>query len=207
MTILYIEIIVWWLYNQGKSNTTWEFRISEIDLEQKHGVNESKEAAWKISAFELRKVCLANSRVPVVHCDPLHPRAHVQVFGAVQVPPFWQVLAHTAVQANKKYHNIKNRDAKTKAYSALIHPILEYSTPVCPPYEWQHFNALKKVQRWVARRASGARWNRQHHCCSSPYPESCHELQWLTLQQRHFLPCQCQTEYTEWRGPERVWSE
>ena len=42
----------------------------------------------KISAFELRKVCLANSRVPVVHCDPLHPGVHVQVFGAVQVPPF-----------------------------------------------------------------------------------------------------------------------
>ena len=76
------------MYNQGRSSITWESHISEIDLEKKHGVNGSKEASRKISAFQLRKVCLANSRVPVVHCDPLHPEAHVQVFGAVQVPPF-----------------------------------------------------------------------------------------------------------------------
>jgi len=91
------KIIVWWLYNQGKSNVTWESHISEIDLEQKHGANWTKDASRKISVFELRKVCLDNSRVPVVHCVPLHPEAHVQVFGAVQVPPFWQGRAHTAV--------------------------------------------------------------------------------------------------------------
>ena len=67
---------------------TWGSHKSEIDLEQKRGVNSLKEASRKISAFKLRKVCLANSRVPVVHCIPLHPEAHVQVFGAVQVPPF-----------------------------------------------------------------------------------------------------------------------
>ena len=54
-----------------QSSITRESHISEIDLEQKHDVSESKEASRKISAFELRKVCLANSRVPVVHCDPL----------------------------------------------------------------------------------------------------------------------------------------
>ena len=76
---------------------TWESHISEIDLEQKHGVNSLKAASRKILAFNLRKVCLANSRVPVVHCVPLHPEAHMQVFGAVQVPPFRQGRAHTAV--------------------------------------------------------------------------------------------------------------
>ena len=71
----------------------------------------------------------------------------MQVFGAVQMPPFRQGLAHTAVQANTKYHNIKDRDANTKAYSALIHPILEYSTPVCALYEQQHIKALRKVKK------------------------------------------------------------
>ena len=43
MTILYIKIMVWCLYNQGKSSITWESHISEIDLEQKHGGNWSIE--------------------------------------------------------------------------------------------------------------------------------------------------------------------
>ena len=37
-------------------------------------------------------------------------------------------------------------DAKTKAYSALIRPTLEYSAPVWVPYEHQYTNALEKVQ-------------------------------------------------------------
>ena len=44
-----------------------------------------------------------------------------------------------------------HRDAKTKAYSALMCPILEYSVPVWAPYEQQHINALKKVQKQAAR--------------------------------------------------------
>ena len=72
---------------------------------------------WKISAFELRKVCLANSRVPVVHRDPLHPLAHVQVFGAVQVPPFWQGRTHTTVWANTKYHIIGSQDRDAKKHT------------------------------------------------------------------------------------------
>ena len=28
--------------------------------------------------------------VPVVHLEPVHPDAHAQVFGLVQVPPFEQ---------------------------------------------------------------------------------------------------------------------
>ena len=38
-----------------------------------------------------------------------------------------------------------HRDAKTKAYSALVRPILEYSAPVRAPHEQQHINALEKV--------------------------------------------------------------
>ncbi len=86
-----------------------------------------------------------------------------------------------------------HRDAKTKAYTALVRPILEYSAPVWAPHEHQHINALEKVQKRAARWAIGARWNRQLNCWSSPYSESCHDLQWLTLQQRHLLLCQCQT--------------
>ena len=29
-------------------------------------------------------------KVPVVHLVPVHPVAHLQVFGAIQVPPFEQ---------------------------------------------------------------------------------------------------------------------
>ena len=86
-----------------------------------------------------------------------------------------------------------HRDAKTKAYSALVRPILEYSAPVWAPHEQQHINALEKVQKRAARWAIGARWNRQINCWSSPYSESCHDLQWPTVQQCHLLLCQCQT--------------
>ena len=85
-----------------------------------------------------------------------------------------------------------HRDAKTKAYSALVRPILEYSAPVWAPHKQQHVNALEKVQKRAARWAIGAKWNRQLNCCSSLYLEPCHDLQWLTLQQRHLLLCQCQ---------------
>ena len=40
-----------------------------------------------------------------------------------------------------------HRDAKTKAYSALVRPILEYSAPVWALHEHQHINALQKVQK------------------------------------------------------------
>ena len=37
-------------------------------------------------------------KVPVVHLEPVHPAAHTQVFGLVQVPPFEQDvdLQHSA---------------------------------------------------------------------------------------------------------------
>ena len=82
---------------------------------------------------------------------------------------------------------------KFTAYTALVRPILEYSAPDWAPHEHQHINALEKVQERAARWAIGAKWNRQLNCWSSPYSESCHDLQWLTLQQRHLLLCQCQT--------------
>ena len=85
------------------------------------------------------------------------------------------------------------RDAKTRAYTALVRPILEYSVPVWAPHKQQHNDALEKVQSRAARWVSGTRWDRQRSCWSTPYPESCQDLQWLTLQQRRLLLCQCQT--------------
>ena len=89
----------------------------------------------------------------------------------------------------RDYH----RDAKTKIYSALVRPILEYSAPVWTPHEQQHINVLEKVQKRAARWVIGARWDRQLNCWSSPYSDSYHNLWWLTLQQHHLLLCQCQT--------------
>ena len=85
------------------------------------------------------------------------------------------------------------RDAKSRAYTALVRRILEYSAPVWAPHEQKHIDTLEKVQRRAARWVSGARWNKQHNSWSTSYSDSCHNFQWLTLHQRHLFLCHCQT--------------
>ena len=41
---------------------------------------------------------------PSLHIIPLHPIAHVQVFGWEQVPPFWQGIVQIAEQQNESGH-------------------------------------------------------------------------------------------------------
>ena len=84
-------------------------------------------------------------------------------------------------------------DAKSRAYTALVRPILEYAAPVWAPHEQKHIDALEKVQRRAARWVSGARWDKQHNSWSTSYSDSCHNLQWLTLHQRRLFLCHCQT--------------
>ena len=57
-----------------------------------------------------------------------------------------------------------HRDAKTRAYAALVHPILEYSVPVWAPHEQKHVDTMEKEQRRAARWVSGARWDNQRNC-------------------------------------------
>ena len=43
------------------------------------------------------------------------------------------------------------RDLKAKAYKTLVHPVLEYCSPILDPYESGHTPKVKKVQREAAR--------------------------------------------------------
>ena len=83
-----------------------------------------------------------------------------------------------------------SKTAKSKAYTGLVHPHLEYAAPVWSPHKVCDISNLEKVQKRAARWI-GAKWNRTQW--DKSYEECRHNLSWLTLTKRHeFLIC-CQT--------------
>ena len=84
-----------------------------------------------------------------------------------------------------------SRDAKTRAYCALVRPHLEYCAPAWNPYQLKDCAKLEKVQQRAARWV-GSQWDPSLKKWSKSYQEICAELHWPTLElRRQFLIC-CQ---------------
>ena len=84
-----------------------------------------------------------------------------------------------------------SKDAKAKAYTALVRPHLEYCAPVWSPHQKGVKDELENVQKRAARWIC-AKWDRSTFCWSKSYEDCRRELKWQTLQQRrHMLSC-CQ---------------
>ena len=71
--------------------------------------------------------------LPLSHCIPVHSTSHVQVSGAVQVPPFWQGLVHTAAIQKMKSHGTYLQLAFAWIPTAAIQHTLALGHTSCPP--------------------------------------------------------------------------
>ena len=84
------------------------------------------------------------------------------------------------------------RNAKIRAYTALVRPHLEYCAPVWTPNQQKLSCRLEKVQkraaRWICgvpRKSDGSGWTRS-------YSDLCSELNWMSLEQRRRFLIYCQ---------------
>ena len=85
-----------------------------------------------------------------------------------------------------------NRDAKKRAYLALVRPHLEFCSPAWTVHQKKDEDAIESVQRKAARWIC-AHWNPLTYTWSKTYEESCEELKWPTLRQRRRFLSACQT--------------
>ena len=79
-----------------------------------------------------------------------------------------------------------SKQAKARAYTALVRPHLETCSLVWTPYQRGALDDLEKVQNSAARWIC-AQWDNANYCWTKTYEECCYELNWATVHQRHLL--------------------
>ena len=84
-----------------------------------------------------------------------------------------------------------SKQAKSRAYVALVRPQLETSVPVWSPYDKVSCDSIEKVQKRAARWIC-AKWDKDSFQWSHSYDDCCLELGWQTLRQRRNLLICCQ---------------
>ena len=82
--------------------------------------------------------------------------------------------------------------AKSRAFTALVLPHLEFSVPVWSPHLKRDITNIENIQKRAARWIE-AKWSKDHHHWNKTYDECRHSLSWLTLQNRRRLLSCCQT--------------
>ncbi len=73
-----------------------------------------------------------------------------------------------------------SKQAKGRAYTALVRPHLETCAPVWTPYQKGAQDDLEKVQRYAARGIC-ARWDKENYCWTKTYEECLSQLNWATV--------------------------
>ena len=84
-----------------------------------------------------------------------------------------------------------SKQAKARAFTALVRPHLETCSPVWSPHQSGTQEELEKVQRSAARWIR-AKWDKVNHRWSKTYEECRSCLSWTTVRQRHLLLSCCQ---------------
>ena len=115
----------------------------------------------------------------------------------------WQAQVEGTVLKASRVLNLLRRtmkdcsmDAKKKAYTALVRPLLEYTAPVWSPYLHRDIDMLEKVQKRAVRWVCRTSWDTQHQRWFLSYSDLCYELKWISLHDRHTLLCHYQTYKT-----------
>ena len=84
-------------------------------------------------------------------------------------------------------------DAKKKAHTALVCPLLEYAAPAWSPHLHRDIDMLEKVQKRAARWVCATSWDSQHQRWFDSYSDLCHKLKLILLHDRCTLLCHQQT--------------
>ena len=183
------------------SNTTDCFILQE-DLSRLYTWTQRWQLALNLS--KCKAICISNKRKPPTHTYRLNnvTLEWVDTFKYLGVRidsklKWGEHITEATAKANQALNILRRtmygctKNAKKRAYTALVRPHLEYCAPVWNPYQQKDCETLEKVQRRAARWI-GASWDPQSMKWSKSYEKICDELHWLTLQlRRQFLIC-CQ---------------
>ncbi len=111
----------------------------------------------------------------------------------------WRDQVNHATSKATKILNLLKRNmhhssklAKSRAFTALVLPHLEFSVAVWSPHLKKDKTRLENVQKRAARWIE-AKWSKDHHCWNKSYDECLLSLSWLTLENRRTLHSCCQT--------------
>ncbi len=113
----------------------------------------------------------------------------------------WNDQTNHAVAKATKILNLLRRNlhhssktAKSRAFSALVRPHLEYSAPVWSPHTKINTTKLENFQKRAARWIE-AKWNRANYCWIKSYDNCRKSLSLLSLEDRRRLYWQCCQTY------------
>ncbi len=102
----------------------------------------------------------------------------------------WNDQTNHAVAKATKILNLLRRNlhhsSKSRAFSALVRPHLEYSAPVWSPHTKMNTTKLENVQKGAARWIE-AKWNKANYCWNKSYDDCRKSLSWLSLEDRRRL--------------------
>ena len=103
------------------------------------------------------------------------------------------VCAKASRTLNHLRHSLYTYPQSVKAtvYTCIVHPLLEYASPVWYLYSSGDIKQLGAVQRRAARWVCGSRWNGSQKCWLKSSDSCLNQLNWPTLHDRqkfHHLP-------------------
>ncbi len=79
--------------------------------------------------------------------------------------------AYTILNLLRRNLHHSSKTAKTKAYTGLVRPHLEYAAPVWSPHKACDISKLEKVQkraaRWIAAKWNSTQWDKSYKECNS----------------------------------------
>ena len=161
---------------------------------------------WQLhlNLSKCKAICISNKRSPpsaqyLINNVPLQWVDTFKYLGiTINQKLKWDDHSTNAVLKASRMLNLLRRNmrgcsksAKSKAYTALVRPHLEYCVPVWAPHTMKYQHALEKVQKRAARWIC-AKWDRSTYRWTKSYDECCNILGWTSLQVRRDILSYCQ---------------
>ena len=177
--------------------------LLQQDINKLHSWTQKWQLALNTNKCKVMNISLKKKALPFTYCINNNPLEWVDVIKCLGVKIHRKLSwADHVTEITSRASQILNllrrsmhgchKDAKSIAYTALVRPHLEYSSPVWTPHHQKLIDSIEKIQKRAARWICGTKWNNTDYCWSTPYANLCSDLQWTTLERRRSIASCCQ---------------
>ena len=156
----------------------------------------------KLNPSKCKMMCITNKKKPIAYTYHINN----SVVEWVDTFKYLGVKIHSNLIWGEQVKDVASRASrvlnllrhtmhgchKDKAFTALVHPHLEYCALVWSPYQNKYIDALENVQKRASRWVCAAKWDRNTFLWLKSYSDCRREIGWQTLAQRQDILSCCQ---------------